>query len=66
MSNMPSNASSSGRLKDDLARLVHQIHKTSTIHKITSDSGVPSQARALPRPQPAQSQVQLVKLPEAQ
>lgn len=40
MSSAPSTTSSSGRLKEDLARLVHQIHKTSTIHNITNDSGI--------------------------
>lgn len=40
MSTTPSTSSTSGRLKDDLARLVHQIHKTSTIHNITNDSGI--------------------------
>ena len=33
-------SSGSGRLKADLAAIVHQIHKTSTIHNITNDSGV--------------------------
>ncbi|KIS69362.1 uncharacterized protein UMAG_11926 [Mycosarcoma maydis] len=35
-----SSPSSSGRLKSDLAKLEHQIHKTSTIHNIANDSGV--------------------------
>lgn len=40
LSTAPSDSTSSGRLKDDLARIVHQIHKTSTIHNITNDSGI--------------------------
>lgn len=35
-----SSRSGSSRVKDDLAQLVHQIHKTSIIHKISNDSGV--------------------------
>ena len=42
----PHNPPSSGKLKTDLARLVHQIHKTSTIHNITNDSGVSFSADA--------------------
>ncbi|GAC93501.1 hypothetical protein PHSY_001066 [Pseudozyma hubeiensis SY62] len=39
-SSASSSSSGSGRFKTELAALVHQIHKTSTIHKITNDSGV--------------------------
>ncbi|CCF52936.1 uncharacterized protein UHO2_03370 [Ustilago hordei] len=40
-SNIPSSdSSSSGRLEDELARIVHQIHKTSTILNIANDSGI--------------------------
>ncbi|KAI3475886.1 hypothetical protein L1887_62646 [Cichorium endivia] len=40
LSTETSQPSGSPSLKDDLARLIHQIHKTSTIHNITNDSGV--------------------------
>ena len=35
-----SSRSGSSRVKEDLAQLVHHIHKTSIIHKISNDSGV--------------------------
>ncbi len=38
--NASSSASSSGRLKADLARIVRQVHKTASDHNIGSDSGV--------------------------
>ena len=40
LSTAPSTSANSGRLKDELTSIVHQIHKTSTIHSITSDSGI--------------------------